>query len=83
MDILNLFAASPLKPAYDADGRPPSADPRRLAGLSVWPAGSHRSDARDQGFAFDNETPRHDVLLRPYWLAEPTGHQRRMASVHG
>jgi dimethylhistidine N-methyltransferase len=69
MDILNLFAASPLKPAYDADGRPPSAT-RAIGGFVGLAGGVASIGARDQGFAFDNETPRHDVLLRPYCLAE-------------
>jgi dimethylhistidine N-methyltransferase len=68
MDILNLFAASPLKPAYDPRGREP-AGVEGKDGFIDFPGGVVRIGAADQDFAFDNETPRHDVLLGPYRLA--------------
>ena len=68
MDILNLFAASPLKPGYGPDAPRPSRakEPARwvdLAGgiVPIGASGGH--------FAFDNEAPRHDVHLGPYRLA--------------
>jgi dimethylhistidine N-methyltransferase len=67
-DILNLFAASPLKPAYDRGARQPSA--QGTGGFVDLPGGIVRIGAGDQDFAFDNETPRHEVLLRPYRLAD-------------
>jgi ergothioneine biosynthesis protein EgtB len=72
MDVLNLFAASPLKPPYAAAsaGGPPlcgagASGPRfvDLAG-GIVPVGADTA-----AFAFDNEEPRHDVLLPPYRLA--------------
>ena len=36
-----------------------------------------------RGFAFDNEAPRHDVLLRPFALADRLDELRRLARVHG
>jgi len=70
MDILHLFAQSPLAPAYAA------AAPRRLAGEPermeyVDVAGGLVEIGHDgPGFAFDNEGPRHRVFLEPYRLAE-------------
>lgn len=69
-DILSLFAANPLKPAY----RPPQ--PRSVPAPSEplrWIdfAGGVRQIGYDgKGFAWDNEGPRHDVLLRPFRLAD-------------
>ena len=68
MDVLNLFAASPLKPTYAAHGAQPT---RALAApRMITITGGRVSIGADGGaFAFDNEHPRHDVLLRPYRLA--------------
>ncbi len=68
-DILSLFAAEPLKPAYAAADRSARASkPAPLDWIAfqggVVPAG-HDSD----GFAYDNEGPRHDRLVRPFKLA--------------
>jgi ergothioneine biosynthesis protein EgtB len=67
-DILNLFSRSPLRPAYleapiEARERAPELTFRRFDGGIK--AIGHDGD----GFAYDNEGPRHDVLLRPYRLA--------------
>ena len=69
MDILNLFATSPLKPAYAAQARTPAAA-RPGGGFVDLPGGVVRIGAGDHDFAFDNETPRHDVLLGPYRIAD-------------
>ncbi|MGV1014666.1 MAG: ergothioneine biosynthesis protein EgtB [Methyloceanibacter sp.] len=68
-DILSLFAAGPLKPAYrEADQGAPvqSAAPLDFVSFAggVVPVGHG-----GQGFAYDNEGPRHEVLLRPFKLA--------------
>jgi len=70
MDILHLFASSPLKPAF--------APPRGRPDLSAPPAARYVDFAGGlveigddgEGFAFDNETPRHRVWLQPYRLAD-------------
>jgi len=68
MDILSLFAASPLSLAYSQD--PPRPALARRPGVSVFLAGGLvEIGARGEGFAFDNEAPRHQVFLRPYRLA--------------
>ncbi len=69
-DILSLFAANPLRPAY-REGRPLRAqrDARPLGWVSC-PGGIVDIGHAGPGFAFDNETPRHPALLRPYKLAD-------------
>ena len=71
-DILHAFSSNPLLPAYGAVGthearRTCEATPIRWLALpgGVRPVG-HEGD----GFAFDNETPRHAVLLQPYQMAD-------------
>jgi ergothioneine biosynthesis protein EgtB len=68
MDVLNLFSRNPLRPAY----RSWKAGVARAAGDLRWfdHAGGvfeigHAGDA----FSYDNESPRHEVLLRPFRLA--------------
>jgi dimethylhistidine N-methyltransferase len=69
-DVLHLFAQSPLKPAY-------RAAPSNIARAEAPPlsftavAGGEVGIGWDgEGFAFDNEGPRHTVLLRPFRLAD-------------
>jgi dimethylhistidine N-methyltransferase len=70
MDILHLFAQSPLKPAYAPPRRPPAGPaPEDLRFLTF--AGGLVEIGRDgRDFAFDNETPRHKVWLEPFELAD-------------
>ena len=69
MDILHLFAQSPLSPAF-APPRAPASD--AAAGPLTWTAfqgGLVEIGHGGDGFAFDNEGPRHRVWLEPYRLA--------------
>ena len=67
-DLLHLFAQNPLAPAaYPAA---PVSAPAMSAGWPVHPGGIHRIGAADAGFAFDCERPAHEVLLRPFALAD-------------
>jgi ergothioneine biosynthesis protein EgtB len=69
-DILALFAANPLQPAYRAAQRrsaPARHEPLRWIDF---PGGVHKIGHDGDGFAWDNETPRHDALLHPYRLAD-------------
>ncbi len=69
MDILNLFAQSPLTPAF-APPRPVSnepAEPLRYIGFN---GGLVQIGHAGEGFAFDNEGPRHSVWLEPFRLAD-------------
>lgn len=71
MDILDLFAQNPTAPAYREPSPPsPPAAPQPL----TWHehAGGIVAIGHDRNagtFAFDNEGPRHDALLRPFRLA--------------
>lgn len=71
-DILHLLSCNPLLPAY----QPAEQPPLRLAGSTAppaWlhgPAGPVRIGHPGEGFAFDNETPRHTVWLQPYRIAD-------------
>jgi dimethylhistidine N-methyltransferase len=70
MDILHLFAQSPLAPAY-APPRAPSQFPDPgPAGRAAFHGGLTEIGHDGTGFAFDNEGPRHRVWLAPYRLAD-------------
>jgi ergothioneine biosynthesis protein EgtB len=71
-DILHALSCNPLLPAY----KPASGPALRLAAVPPpmrWlpqPGGVVQVGHEGQGFAFDNETPRHSALLRPYAIAD-------------
>ncbi|MGZ6017441.1 MAG: ergothioneine biosynthesis protein EgtB [Phenylobacterium sp.] len=70
MDILHLFAASPLQPAYAPprnQGVAAAADPLRFVGFD---GGLVEIGCSGGGFAFDNEGPRHKVWLERFELAD-------------
>jgi len=67
-DILDLFAVNPIEPAMF-----PAATMRGIAAGAGWTAhdgGIHRIGNAGAGFAFDCEGAAHDVLLRPFALAD-------------
>ena len=69
-DILALFAANPLRPAYRAR-RPRAAAPEPgEPGWIDYPGGIRQVGHDGNGFAWDNEAPRHDVLIHPFRLAD-------------
>jgi ergothioneine biosynthesis protein EgtB len=66
-DIKHAFFSNPLLPAY----RPQSPAPRAAQpseSLSI-PGGISLVGHDGSGFAFDNESPRHQVLLQPFRIA--------------
>ena len=72
-DLLHLFAQNPLHPAYaPPEGR--STEVRTPAPLSftAFEGGAVPIGHAGEGFAFDNERPRHDVLIRSFALADRT-----------
>ncbi|HEY8617635.1 ergothioneine biosynthesis protein EgtB [Phenylobacterium sp.] len=69
MDILHLFACSPLKPAY-APPRRTADGPAAPLGFVDLPGGLVEIGHDGEGFAFDNEGPRHKVWLEPFRLAD-------------
>jgi ergothioneine biosynthesis protein EgtB len=68
-DILALFAANPLRPAYRSAPRARAAIAPPLAYVDH-PGGLVQIGAGADGFAFDNERPRHRVWLEPFALAD-------------
>jgi ergothioneine biosynthesis protein EgtB len=71
-DLKHVFSRNPLLPAYRAASRPYGA------ALTVMRFIEHSGDIHEiglpadpqqRGFCFDNETPRHRVLLQPFALA--------------
>jgi ergothioneine biosynthesis protein EgtB len=67
-DILHAFAQNPTNPAYDADWQPPRA--QSSGGYAVLPSGLHMIGHDGDGFSFDNEGPRHQVLIQPMRIAK-------------
>jgi len=61
-DILHAFAQNPTDPAYDPEWQMPrtAAGPR---GFVPVPAGIRSIGHEGSAFCFDNETPKHDVLI--------------------
>ena len=71
-DILHAFSENPLQPAYDPAWEAPRTA-RGPARFLEGPAGAVRigaEAAREDGFVFDNETPRHTAWLEPYRIAD-------------
>ena len=72
-DILHAFSCNPLRPSYRSfHADPPLAAAPSAAPLAfvAFPGGLREIGADGRGFAFDNESPRHTVYLRPFRLAE-------------
>ncbi len=66
-DLKHGFSFNPLAPAW----RDPAPKAQGIAG-AAWigfPGGIHEIGSPDDRFCFDNETPRHRVLLQDYELA--------------
>jgi ergothioneine biosynthesis protein EgtB len=68
MDIKHVFSINPLLPAYQAP-QPQVAMPATPPGWIEFAGGLSEIGHRGQGFAFDNETPRHKAWLEPFRLA--------------
>ena len=69
MDIKHVFGSNPLAPAY-ADVAPAGPAPAARLAFADFAGGLHEIGAAEDGtFAFDNETPRHAVLLTDFRLA--------------
>jgi dimethylhistidine N-methyltransferase len=70
MDILHLFAAQPLQPAYTSAYTLHPSEPSRTLHYVGFTGGLVEIGSQGQGFAFDNESPRHKVWLEPFRLAD-------------
>ena len=69
MDIKHNFAVNPLRPAYRRRSSEASSPPSPPLHWIERAGGIAEIGHEGSGFAFDNETPRHAVLLRDHALA--------------
>ncbi len=69
-DIKHVLASNPLEPAYASASRPSSRTAPLELTWSEHQGGIHEIGHSGSSFAYDNEGPRHEVLLRPYRLAD-------------
>jgi ergothioneine biosynthesis protein EgtB len=69
-DILALFAANPLRPTYRETPVLRVESEAEAMGWIDYPGGIHEVGHDGAGFAWDNEGPRHAILLRPFALAD-------------
>ncbi|MGO8877727.1 MAG: ergothioneine biosynthesis protein EgtB [Acidimicrobiales bacterium] len=67
MDIKHALSANPLRPAYLEVESPPAGESPAAEDLAH-PGGRVEIGYEGGGFSFDNELPRHEVLLRPFHL---------------
>lgn len=62
-DIKHVFSCNPLQPAVANSLKKPASSEAGSYTYSTGETGIHQVGADGGGFAFDNETPRHDTLL--------------------
>jgi len=68
-DALSLFSMEPLKPAYREVDSLPQDGPAPVLEWIDFDGGIVGVGHSGDGFAYDNERPHHDALLRPFRLA--------------
>jgi ergothioneine biosynthesis protein EgtB len=68
-DVKHLFSRNPLRPVYRPRRTLAPVPARRTAGWIACDGGIAEAGHDGHGFAFDNEGPRHRVLLVPHALA--------------
>ena len=69
-DLLHAFSENPLGPAYRAARPEPAPTATADVGWSQFEGGLKSIGDAGGGFAFDNERPRHDVLVQPFRIAD-------------
>jgi ergothioneine biosynthesis protein EgtB len=69
-DILALFSVNPLRPTYRPRRPHAAATEEGEPGWIDYPGGIRQAGHNGNGFAWDNEAPRHDVLIHPFRLAD-------------
>lgn len=67
-DIKHAFSQNPLKPAYTENSVSDNGPPSDLKWLHI-PGGIYEVGHTASGFAFDNESPAHRILLRDFQIA--------------
>ncbi|HSC18885.1 MAG TPA: ergothioneine biosynthesis protein EgtB [Rhizomicrobium sp.] len=68
-DILHAFGQNPLQPAYTEFRAARDTPPTELR-FDHFDGGVVQIGHAGSGFAFDNESPRHETMLQPYRLAD-------------
>ena len=68
-DLKHHFSHNPTWPVYRVESSQPSARPVPPMTFIERPEGIAQIGAPDEGFAFDNERPRHRVWLAPFAIA--------------
>lgn len=68
-DLKHVFSVNPLRPVYREreEGRAPDPGPMGWVDL---PGGVHAVGWKGEGFAYDNEEPRHRRFLEPFSMAD-------------
>lgn len=67
-DIKHVFSVNPLRPVYVSCDNPKASSVPKMSWVS-FPEGVHFIGHKGDGFAFDNELPRHREFLEPFRLA--------------
>jgi ergothioneine biosynthesis protein EgtB len=70
-DVKHAFSCNPLLPAYRREELPPPDEAPALRWIP-FPGGLRHVGHVGEGFAFDNETPRHETFVPPFDLASRT-----------
>ena len=70
-DLKHALSQNPLRPAYLAT-EPGPAGPAAPLSFAAFEGGLHWTGHAGEGFAFDNESPRHRVFVEPFELASRT-----------
>lgn len=68
-DIKHVFFSNPMHPAYAASPASAAATAAIPLSFSEYPGGIGQIGANGKEFCFDNERPRHRILLQPFQLA--------------
>jgi len=68
-DVKYLLSQNPLRPVYREAPRPPTAGTAPAVAWLEGVVGIHAIGHEGSAFAFDNEYPRHDELIRPFRIA--------------
>ena len=69
MDVKHVLSCNPLDPRYDVMAPPTHIAPATESAFVHFDGGSVDIGHDGDGFSFDNETPRHPVLVEPFRLA--------------
>lgn len=69
-DILHMFAQNPISPSFKAEPIATGQSEATPMGFLDFEGGIHSIGHDGNSFAYDCEGPRHEVLLRPYRLAD-------------